>query len=128
MPPVTEIKTQDDYKKLLAKYRFVIINAMRSGPGSKNYFSGIVYDMLSDELRYNPEEFVLARLNIDKEPDLAKKVAEKLDVQQDVPFIVAYKKGMRVDSLIEPTPGCFQNFVKAWVKKEGRPVYWATKK
>ncbi|KAG9498154.1 hypothetical protein J7337_011049 [Fusarium musae] len=92
--PVTEIKSQDDYEKLIKKYKVVIINA------------------LSNQIPYNSELFVLAKLDIGDAPDLA----EKLDVQ-GVPFFMAYENGIRKDSVMMPSQSTLQKLLISWSDK-----------
>ncbi|KAG5753135.1 hypothetical protein H9Q69_008487 [Fusarium xylarioides] len=92
--PVTEIKSQEDYEKLIKKYKVVIINA------------------LSNQIPYYPELFVLARLDISDALDLA----EKLDVQS-VPFFMAYENGEREDSVMMPSQSTLQKFLISWADK-----------
>ncbi|KAF5694698.1 thioredoxin [Fusarium denticulatum] len=109
--PVTEIKGQDDYEKLIKKYKVVIINANASWAGPSKVLSPI-YDRLSNQIPYNPEYFVLARFDIDEAPDLA----EKLDIQ-GVPFFIAYENGKRKDSVLMPSPSKLEQFLISWSDK-----------
>ncbi|KAF5571037.1 phenol 2-monooxygenase [Fusarium phyllophilum] len=95
--PVTEIKSQEGYEKLLKKYKVVIINAYASW-ASLSKTTSPIYDRLSKQIPYNPGLFVLARLDVGDAPDLA----EKLDIQ-GVPFFMAYENGERKDSAMMPS-------------------------
>ncbi|KAF5254916.1 hypothetical protein FANTH_412 [Fusarium anthophilum] len=106
--PVTEIKTQNDYEKLIKKYRVVIINAQASWAGPSKVLSPI-YDRLSNQIRYNPEWFSLARFDIEDAPDLG----EKLDIQ-GVPFFIAYENGERKASVLMPSPSKLEKFLNDW--------------
>ncbi|KAF4954339.1 hypothetical protein FGADI_5362 [Fusarium gaditjirri] len=109
--PVTEIKSQDDYDTLLKKYKVVIINANASWAGPCKAMSPI-YDRLSNQILYNPEYLLLAKLDIDDVSDLA----DKLDVQ-GVPFFMAYENGKRKDSIMMPSPNALQKFLVSWSDK-----------
>ncbi|TVY74941.1 Thioredoxin [Fusarium oxysporum f. sp. cubense] len=109
--PVTEIKSQDDYEKLLKKYKVVIINANASWAGPCKAMSPI-YDRLSNQIPYNPEYFALAKLDIDEVYDLA----EKLGVH-GVPFFMAYEDGKRKDNILMPSPSTLQKFLISWSDK-----------
>ncbi|KAF5650641.1 thioredoxin [Fusarium sp. NRRL 25303] len=109
--PVTEIKSQEDYERLLKKYKVVIINANASWAGPCKAMSPI-YDRLSNQIPYNPELFVLAKLDIDDVPDLA----EKLDVQ-GVPFFMIYENGKRKENFLMPNPTTLQKFLISWSDK-----------
>ncbi|KAF4419906.1 thioredoxin M-type [Fusarium acutatum] len=109
--PVTEIKSEDDYEKLIRKYKVVIINANASWAGPCKTMSPI-YDRLSNQIPYKPEIFALARLDIGDAPDLA----EKLGVQ-GVPFFMAYENGTRKDSVMMPSQSTLQEFLILWADK-----------
>ncbi|KAF5722698.1 thioredoxin [Fusarium mundagurra] len=109
--PVTEIKSEDDYEKLIKKYKVVIINAYTSWASLCKTMSPI-YERLSNQIPYNPELFVLARLDIGDAPELA----EKLDVQ-GVPFFMAYENGIRKDSVMMPSQSTLQKFLISWSDK-----------
>ncbi|KAF5606505.1 thioredoxin M-type [Fusarium subglutinans] len=109
--PVTEIKSQDDYDKLLKKYKVVIINAEASWAGSSKVLSPI-YKRLSNQIPYNPEYFVLARFDVDDVLDLAEKL-----VIQGVPFFIAYENGERKDSVLMPSPTKLEKFLTDWSDK-----------
>ncbi|KAF5710114.1 thioredoxin [Fusarium globosum] len=109
--PVTEIKSQEDYGKLLKNYKVVIINANASWAGPCKVISPI-YDKLSNQIPYNPELFILARLDIDDVPDLA----EKLDIQS-VPVFMIYENGKRKENLLMPSPTTLQKFLISWSDK-----------
>ncbi|CVL06703.1 related to thioredoxin [Fusarium mangiferae] len=109
--PVTEIKSQEDYERLLKKYKVVIINANASWAGPCKAMSPI-YERLSNQIPYNPELLVLAKLDIDDVPDLA----EKLDVQ-GVPFFMIYENGKRKENFLMPSPTTLQKFLITWSDK-----------
>ncbi|EWY82759.1 hypothetical protein FOYG_14852 [Fusarium oxysporum NRRL 32931] len=88
--PVTEIKSQDDYEKLLKKYKVVIINANASWA----------------------EYFAIAKFDIDEVSDLA----EKLDVP-GIPFYMAYEDGKRKDNILMPSLSTLQKFLISWSDK-----------
>ncbi|KAF5566239.1 hypothetical protein FNAPI_1238 [Fusarium napiforme] len=109
--PVTEIKSQEDYENLIKKYKVVIINAYTSW-ASLSKTTNPIYDRLSNQIPYNPELFVLARLDVGDAPDLA----EKLDVQ-GVPFFMAFENGIRKDSVMTPSQSTLQKFLISWSDK-----------
>ncbi|KAF5592400.1 hypothetical protein FPCIR_5721 [Fusarium pseudocircinatum] len=108
---VTEIKSEDDYEKLIKKYKVVIVNAYTSWASLSKTMSPI-YNRLSNQISYNPESLVLARLHIGDAPDLA----EKLDVQ-GVPFFMAYENGIRKDSVMMLSQSTLQKFLICWSDK-----------
>ncbi|EXM16155.1 Thioredoxin domain [Fusarium oxysporum f. sp. vasinfectum] len=109
--PVTEIKSQDDYEKLLKEYKVVIINANASWAGPCKVMSPI-YERLSNQIPYNPKYFALAKLDIDEVSDLA----EKLDVP-GIPFYVAYENGKRKDDIYMPGLSTLEKFLISWSDK-----------